>query len=158
MTNETITYRKAILSDAEKLAEIRSIFLREINNVPSEEERVIVEQTNLEYFKKALCDNSFVSWIALDNNEIIATSGLSFSVIPPLYRIPDGKIAFIMNIYTFPTYRNRGIATELFKRIVEEAKKLGYKKITLNATDEGKPLYEKYGFKDVHGDMDYFVW
>ncbi len=157
MINGIITYRKATLSDAEKLAEIRSIFLKEINNVPSEEERIIVEQMSLEYFKKALCDNTFVSWIALDNEEIIATSGLSFSVIPPLYRILDGKIAFIMNIYTSPMYRNRGIGSELFKRIVEEAKQLGYKKITLNATDMGKPLYEKYGFKDVHGDMDYFV-
>ncbi len=152
-----ITYRRAAVSDAEKLAEIRSIFLKEINNVPSEEDRIIVEQTSLEYFKKALSDDTFISWIALDNEEIIATSGLTFSVIPPLFRIPDGKVAFIMNIYTFPTYRNRGIGTELFKKIVEEAKQLGYKKITLNATDMGKPLYEKYGFKDVHGDMDYFV-
>ena len=147
-----ITYRRAALPDAEKLAEIRSIFLQEVNNI-SEEERIIIEQVNLDYFKKTLCDNSFISWIALDNENIIATSGLSFSIVPPSYHVLDGKVAYIMNIFTFPSYRNRGIGTELFKRIVEEAKQLGYQKITLNATDMGRPLYEKYGFKNAHGEM-----
>ncbi len=152
-----ITYRKAVLSDAEKLAEIRSIFLREVNNVSSEKERSIVEKASLEYFRNALSDNSFISWIALDNKEIIAIGGVSFSLIPPHSRVPNGRVAYITNMYTFPMYRNRGIGTELFKRTVEEAKQLGCKKITLNATDMGRPLYEKYGFKNLQGEMVFFV-
>ena len=152
-----IKYRKAVLSDAEILAKIRSFFLKEINNVTSEDERIIVEQASLEYFTNALSDSTFISWIALDNDVIIATSGLSFSVVPPSFNILDGRVAYIMNMYTFPNYRHRGIATELFRKIVEEAKCLGYKKMTLNATDEGKALYEKHGFKDVHNEMDFFV-
>jgi GNAT superfamily N-acetyltransferase len=62
-----------------------------------------------------------------------------------------------MNMFTSPNYRNRGIGTALFKKIVDEAKQLGYKKITLYATEMGRPLYEKYGFKDVHNAMDFFV-
>ena len=152
-----ITYRKAILSDAEKLAEIRSFFLKEMNNVTSEEDRITVEQANLEYLRKALYDNTFISWIALDNEVIIATSGLSFSVVPPFFNILNGKVAYIMNMYTLPSYRNRGIGTELFKKNIDEAKQLGYKKITLNATNMGRPLYEKYGFKDVSDGMNFFV-
>jgi len=152
-----IAYRKAVLSDAEKLAEIRTFFLKEVSNEYSEETGMIFEQANLAYFKKALCDNSFMSWIALDNEEIIATSGLSFSIVPPFPDVLDGKVAYIMNMYTFPTYRNQGIGAALFKRIVDEAKQLGYKKITLHATDMGRPLYEKYGFKSVNNGMDFFV-
>ena len=152
-----ITYRKALVSDAEKLAEIRSIILKELNNVTSEEERIVTERANLEYFRKALCDKTFISWIALDNEEIIATSGLSFSIVPPFFPILDGKVAYIMNMFTFPLYRKSGIGTELFKRVVDEAKHLGYKKITLHTTEMGRPLYEKYGFKDVHNEMVYFV-
>ena len=152
-----ITYRKAVLSDIEKLAEIRSFCLKEMHNVTSEEDRIIIEQANLEYFKKSLCDNTFVSWIALDNEVIIATSGLSFSVVPPFFNILDGKVAYIMNMYTFPNYRNQGIGTKLFKKLIDEAKQLGYKKITLNATDMGRPLYEKYGFKNIHNGMEFFV-
>jgi GNAT superfamily N-acetyltransferase len=152
-----ITYRKAVLSDAEKLAEIRSFFLKELINETSEEDRIIFEQANLEYFRKALGDNTFIAWLAIDNEEIIATSGLSFSVVPPFPNVLDGKVAYIMNMYTFPMYRNRGIGAELFKKIVDEAKQLGYKKITLNASDMGRPLYEKYGFKDIHNRMEIFV-
>ena len=152
-----ITYRKAVLSDVEKLAEIRSFFLKEMKNVTSEEDRVFIEQANVEYFRKALYDNTFVSWIAFENEVIIATSGLSFSVVPPFFNIFDGKVAYIMNMYTFPDYRNRGIGTELFKKLIDEAKQLGYKKITLNATDIGRPLYEKYGFKSVYNGMEFFV-
>ena len=152
-----ITYRKAVLTDSKKLAEIRSFFLKEMKNEISEEDRIVFEQANLEYFIKTLCDNTFISWIALDNEVIIATSGLSFSVVPPFPNVLDGKVAYIMNMYTFPNYRNRGIGTELFKMIVDEAKQLGYKKITLNASDIGRPLYEKYGFKDVHNGMEFFV-
>ena len=150
-----ITYRKAVSSDAEKLAELRSLFLKEMKNVTSEEDRVIIEQANLEYFRKTLCDNTFISWIALDNEVIIATSGLSFSIVPPFYNILDGKVAYIMNMYTLPSYRSQGIGTKLFKNIVDEAYQLGYKKITLKATNMGRPLYEKFGFKDVHDGMEF---
>ena len=151
-----ITYRRAVLSDAEKLAELRSTFLKELGNA-SEEERIIIEQANLEYFRKGFNDNTFISWVALDDEEIIATSGLSFSIVPPYFQVPDGKVAYIMNMFTFPNYRNRGIGAELFKRIIEEAKQLGYKKITLNTSDMGRPLYEKYGFKNVDNAMVYYL-
>ena len=121
------------------------------------QERIIIEQSNLEYFRKGFNDNTFISWVALDNEEIIATSGLSFSIVPPYFQVPDGKVAYIMNMFTFPNYRNRGIGAELFKRIIEEAKQLGYKKITLNTSDMGRPLYEKYGFKNVDNAMVYYV-
>ena len=112
-----ITYRKAVLSDVEKLAEIRGMMLKEMNNVTSEEERMNIEQANLEYFRKVLCDDTFIAWIAIDNEEVIATSGLSFSVVPPFFPVLDGKVAYIMNMYTLPSYRKRGIGTELFKRV-----------------------------------------
>jgi GNAT superfamily N-acetyltransferase len=151
-----ITYRKAVLSDAEKLAEIRSVLLEELGNT-SEEDRIIIQQANFEYFRKSLSNNTVISWIALDNEEIIATSGLCFSEVPPFSPIMDGKVAYIMNMATFPKYRNQGIGTELFKRIVEEAKQLGYRKITLNTSEMGRPLYEKYGFTDVNNAMVLFV-
>ena len=86
-----------------------------MKNETSEEDRITYEQATLEYFSKALGDNTFISWIALYNKVIVATSGLSFSVVPPFPDVLDGKVAYIMNMYTFPNYRNRGIGTELFK-------------------------------------------
>ena len=153
-----IEYRKASPSDAGELARIRSVFIAEVRVLhPSDERAVPDQRANLAYFTSALADGSFVAWLALDGREIIATSGLSFSVVPPAFGCVDGKVAYIMNMFTFPAYRRQGIAAELFNRTVGEAKALGYRKITLKATDMGRPLYEKYGFKDVHGEMELYV-
>ncbi|GHU76876.1 N-acetyltransferase [Clostridia bacterium] len=152
-----LTYRKATVSDAGELARLRSIFLAEVDNIQSEHERSLLEKANLAYFTTALLDGSFVAWLAIDKDEIVATSGLSFSLVPPSVKNIDGKVAYIMNMYTSPNYRRQGIAAGLFSRIVEEAKLLGYRKLTLNATDSGRPLYEKYGFKTYHGDMVFYV-
>ena len=152
-----ITYRKAVLSDAEKLAEIRSLFLKEINDGVSEEYRVVLEQANLEYLRKTLHNNTFIAWIALDNEKIISTSGLSFSIVPPFFNNTEGKVAYISNMYTLPKYRHRGIGAKLLKRLIDEAKQFGCKKITLNATKMGRQLYEKYGFIEGQTGMNLYV-
>lgn len=60
-----------------------------------------------------------------------------------------------MNMYTKPNYRNRGIATKLLQYLVAEAELRNCKKLTLNASQMGRPLYEKYGFKEVKDGMVY---
>ena len=152
-----LDFRKATISDINNLAKIRSIFLQEANDVSSEIERHNMEIASKTYFENAVADDSFVAWLALNGDNIIATSGLSFSVVPPSFKCPDGKTAYIMNMYTFPEYRKQGIGMKLLEKIVEEAKNRSCKKITLNATDMGRPLYEKYGFKDIAGDMVFYV-
>ncbi|MCL1863228.1 MAG: GNAT family N-acetyltransferase [Defluviitaleaceae bacterium] len=148
------TFKKATCDDINALAEIRSEFLMAIENSPTKEMHEKMFLANKAYFEDAIPNDNFVAWIALDGDKIIATSGLSFSVVPPNMSCRDGKVAYIMNMYTIPKYRNQGLASELFKRIMEEALARGFKKITLNATDEGKPVYKKFGFKDVIGDME----
>ena len=148
-----IKYRKANINDVAILANIRSIFLMEANDITSEIERNNVEIAIKQYFESALENDSFVAWLAVSENNIIATSGLSFSVVPPSFKCFDGKVAYIMNMYTIPDYRKQGIGTELLKRTIKEAKKRGYKRITLHATDMGRTLYEKNGFKAINGYM-----
>lgn len=158
-----IDYRKATLKDAEALAQIRSIFLKEVaketdeHGLFSESENVKIEAANKAYFEAAIANDSFAAWLAIDGGKIIGTSGLSFSLVPPNFSCPDGRVAYIMNIFTLPEYRKQGIGMELFKKVMAEAESRGYKKITLNATDAGRPLYERYGFKDVKGDMVFYI-
>ena len=144
-----ITYRKATLPDAQALARIRCTFLMEANDLSSEAQLAEMEPMLLAYFTTTLADGSFVAWLALDGDAIVATSGLSFSLVPPSYSNKSGKAAYIINMYTRPEYRRRGIAAALLKRTIEEAKTRGYSKITLHATDMGRPLYETFGFSGV---------
>ncbi len=65
----------------------------------------------------------------------------------------DGRVAYIMNMYTLQEYRRQGIARILFDKIVEEAKSLGYRKITLHAKEMGRKLYENFEFVEVDDGM-----
>ena len=147
-----IEYRKATLDDIDDLIEFRIEFLTPLE---TEHESTPDELKNAlwGYFDEYLTDNTFIAWLAEDNGKIIATSGLSFYTVPPYFNNLTGKVAYIMNMYTKPEYRRKGIGTELFRRLLEEAKAGKITKIVLHATDIGRPLYEKFGFTSDGSEM-----
>lgn len=59
-----------------------------------------------------------------------------------------------MNMYTKPEYRRKGIALKTLNLLVEDAKNRGITAISLEATDMGRPLYEKYGFVKMKDEME----
>ncbi len=59
-----------------------------------------------------------------------------------------------MNMYTKPEYRRKGIAYKTLDILVEESKAKGISAISLEATDMGRPLYEKYGFVKLNDEME----
>lgn len=52
-----------------------------------------------------------------------------------------------------PGYRGKGIAKTIMKQLTEKAASRGYEIVMLNASDMGKPLYEKMGFAEIHNGM-----
>ena len=60
-----------------------------------------------------------------------------------------------MNMYTKPEFRRRKIASALLHELVLEAKRQGCATVTLNASDMGKSLYLRYGFRNKTGEMVY---
>lgn len=149
-----ITYRKATIEDIDDLIKLRITFIKEIMNIDHDHDDQLVGEALKDYFNKTLKDNNFISWLAIEDDKIVGTSGLSFYTLPPSYKNVTGNVAYIMNMYTIPSYRGRGIATYLFEKIVLEAKSRGFKKICLHATEMGKPLYTKFGFKETSGEME----
>lgn len=152
-----IEYRKSGISDIEPLIKLRLMFLYESNHVDAEDEKNNLFESNRAFFQKGISDGSFIAFVAIDNGKIVATSGLSLYYLPPNKKCTDGKVAYISNMYTIPQYRKKGIASKLFSMTVQEAIHFGHKKILLNATEMGRPIYEKYGFKDAQNNMVYYV-
>jgi GNAT superfamily N-acetyltransferase len=66
---------------------------------------------------------------------------------------PNGKCAYLMNIYTRPAYRGCGIGKKVVEWLICEAQKRNIAKIYLEASEAGRPLYEKLGFVNMHGYM-----
>jgi len=149
-----IHYRKAVIEDIPELIDLRIEFMKEVigqkGNVDGEE---LLRVNLLDYFTKKLPADEFIAWLALEEEEIIATSGVSFYNRPPSFMIKDGHCAYIMNMYTKASYRGQGIAKTLFGSIVDEARAKGCSYINLHATELGRPVYEKFGFTASKDEM-----
>ena len=51
-----------------------------------------------------------------------------------------------MNVYTMKEWQRQGIARKMVSILIDEAWKRGVTEISLDATEEGRPLYERLGF------------
>ena len=60
-------------------------------------------------------------------------------------------------MYTAPEYRRQGIAIHTLDLLVKDTREQGVLQIALEATDTGRPLYEKYGFVKMEDEMVYFA-
>ena len=57
------------------------------------------------------------------------------------------RLAWLGMVLTSANYRGRGFARRLLGAALDHADSLGVETVKLDATDEGKPIYEKFGFK-----------
>ena len=146
-----IEYRKLSEKELDVFIEMRINQLRE----EGAKEDIDLKPALLDYYKRHMKDGTFVSWLALDGNNIIGTSGMSFVEKPPHFGCPSGKIGLLSSMFTNPNYRRNGIAKELLSRIVNEAKQYGCGTIQITASDMGVKLYTDFGFEHNGNFMQY---
>lgn len=155
MTISTIVFRKATSADIENLIRLRIAFLKEVQKPETRQiDDATLEEALRKYFTLHLSGDSFVAWLALHEDEIVATSGLCFQQIVPGFTLADGKVAYILNIFTLPEWRGQGLGKQIFDHILQEAKSRGYKRISLHATEDGRAIYEKCGFRLTGDEME----
>ena len=141
--------RKATLDDLELLVKLRIDYLLEENKVQSLNDLENIKIKCREYFTKWLENNGFVAFIAEKDNEVYSTAFLSIVERPPRKATSSYLVGTVYNVFTYPQYRNKGIATKVMTELIEEAKLLNVASIDLLATDAGKSLYAKMGFQEI---------
>ncbi len=146
-----INYRKLTKDDLETFIGMRITQLREEGAT----EDVDLRAPLMDYYLRHMADGTFVSFIALDGEKIVGTSGMSFVEKPPYFGCPSGKIGLLSSMYTDPGYRRRGIAKELLGRVVEEARLYGCGSVQITASDMGVLLYTDFGFTKNGNFMQY---
>ena len=146
-----ITYRKLTESDLDTFISMRITQLREEG---ATEDLDLVPALK-DYYNRHLADGTFVSWLALDGDKIIGTSGMSFVEKPPYFSCPTGRIGLLSSMFTNPDYRRMGIAKELLHRVVCEARDYGCGSVQITASDMGVKLYTAYGFVHNGNFMQY---
>ena len=148
-----IEFKRADLSDLDMLVSSRIKVLIAANKLPEDTDMSVIEQQSLEYYRQSLTDGSHTAYLVYDGDDIIAAGGISYYRVMPTCDVPTGRKAYIMNMYTDPAYRRQGIAMKTLALLIEDAKAKGITFISLEATDMGRPLYERYGFVPMEHEM-----
>ncbi|MGE5363409.1 MAG: GNAT family N-acetyltransferase [Bacteroidota bacterium] len=129
-----------------ELINVRLEYLREdFAEMTEADEKTVVAQLN-EYFPRHIGGNDFLAILAEDNGSIVASAFLLVSEKPANPFFYTGITGTILNVYTAPEYRRKGIATRVINALLDEARRMNISVVDLLATDDGKPLYETLGF------------
>lgn len=147
-------YKKATIADIDELVRTRINVLRTANKLSNDVDMSLVEKESYEYYKRALETSEHIAYLVYDNGAFVDAGGVSFYQVMPTYHNPTGKKAYIMNMYTAPAYRRQGIAFYTLDLLVKDIRKQVVSQITLEATEMGRPLYEKYGFVKMEDEME----
>lgn len=146
-----ITYRRLEEKDLDTFINMRITQLREEGAT----EDIDLVPCLKDYYNRHMGDGTFVSWLALDGDKIIGTSGMSFVEKPPYFGCPNGRIGLLSSMFTDSDYRRCGIGKELLRRVVEEAREYGCGAVHITASDMGVKLYTAFGFKHNGNFMQY---
>jgi GNAT superfamily N-acetyltransferase len=149
-----IEYIRASLKDAEILTQLRMEFLEEYWGKQDKSLRENLYAKLMVYFKTATVTGTYVSFLARTGKEWVGIGGMVMRQQPGGFKIPNGKIAYIMNMYTKPGYRKQGVAKHILHLLMEEAKNLDCEALELHATQDGEPVYQKAGF-NLHPEPTY---
>lgn len=148
-------YRRANVRDIDILTEMRIEVVRAANKLTEDTDMTLVKEESFYYYTKSFSNGDHTAYLVYDGEVMIGCGGISYYRVMPTYHNPTGKRAYIMNMYTRPQFRRQGIATNILRLLMQEAASKNIREITLEATQEGRSVYEKFGFTFMKREMEY---
>jgi GNAT superfamily N-acetyltransferase len=146
------TIRRAGVGDAATIARHRVAMFRDMGHVPTEAIAAALLQASAPALGALLQDGAYVGWLALDDSQAVV-AGAGAHVKPQLPRVAlDGSrivteaLPLVVNVYTEPRWRGRGVARALMETLLAWATGEGFDRVVLHASDDGRPLYLSLGF------------
>lgn len=140
-------YRIATADDIDLMLQSRMETLRDVNRLGDDYRfGEDFQEANRMYFLNGEQDTV----LAMDEGRVIGCASMCYVRMMPTFSHPTGKRAHLMNVYTDPARRREGIAAKMVSLLIEQAWSKGATEISLDATEAGRPLYRKLGFRDSH--------
>jgi GNAT superfamily N-acetyltransferase len=154
-----LTLRRAERSDLEALVQMRMALLREVGNIGAESgpgELAAVVEAHKRYFSESIPAGKYLGIAAQAEGKVVGTGGLVLLERPPYRGNLSGVEGYLMNIYTVPNWRGKGVASAVVDQILALAKQSEVKRVWLHAEPEARRIYEKAGFVAKTSEMEIF--
>ena len=143
---QTITYHKATQADVETLVDMRIAFSIELMGAQTQTDIDGLKIQLKKYFISAINQTCF-AYIAKCQNQLVAVGELIIRTQPGNFKNPTGLVGYLMNMYTIPAFRRKGICAQILNDLITDAKQKGITLFELHATQAGEHVYIQNGFK-----------
>ena len=163
MTAEGLVIRAATLADVDHLADHRAAMFRDMGRIAEAAYAPLVAATRA-YLVEAMPRGEYVAWVAVpaaDRDVVVGGAGIHLrpqiprpDALDPT-RIAAGLQGLVVNVYTDPAWRRRGVARLLMEAVIAYARQARLAALVLNASDDGRPLYVQLGFVATGTEMRY---
>ena len=149
---ETFRIRRAAAQDAGIVAWHRARMFQDMGDISGDAFEILRAKARVR-LKEWLDSGDYVGWLAApaDQPEIVV-GGAGVQLQPILPRpvnastVGEGRQGTVVNVFTEPQWRRRGIAGLLIKEIITWSKDEHLERLLLHASDEGRSVYERLGF------------
>ncbi|WP_425146649.1 GNAT family N-acetyltransferase [Deinococcus sp.] len=93
---------------------------------------------------------TYLGWMVVHTGEVVAGAGLLLMDWPPHFIDPQPIRGYLLNVYTRPDHRGKGLARTLTEAAIAETRRRGIRILTLHASEFGRPVYQKLGFEPTN--------
>ena len=143
--------RFATLADTDALVRHRIAMFTEMG-VPLD--AAVLDQAFRAWLADVMPTGTYRAWLVeAPDGEVVGGGGITILPWPPGPRYVGDTLAFVYNVYTEPPHRRRGLARLTMDTIHAWCRDQGITSIALNASQDGKPLYESMGYAESSSPM-----
>ncbi len=142
-----VAIRHATIADTEVLVASRVAMQRELGELGDDNEPHVIEAVRA-YLQETLPTDELVALLAEAGGEVVGTGLIVLFNKPPSSGNLAGVEGYVLNMYTPPEWRGRGIARRIVEELLEAARVAGAPIVWLRATPAGRRVYEKVGFAE----------
>ena len=144
---DPVSIRAVVLSDLAVLLRHRRLMWSEMGRGDGAT-LDLMERAAAEYFSKAVPDGSYRGFFAVrPNGAILGGGGIAIYPWPGVVGQREPRRAMILNVYVEREHRRQGVASALMSAMIAWCRENGFSSVSLHASEDGRALYEKLGFK-----------
>jgi GNAT superfamily N-acetyltransferase len=152
VASDSFEIRRAAVRDADAIAWHRARMFQDMGDVSGDAFEILrtKAQARLEQW---IDSGDYIGWLATPADKpgtVVGGAGVQLQPILPrplnASTIGEGWQGTIVNVFTEPQWRRRGIAGRLVKEIITWSKNEQIDRLLLHASDDGRSVYERLGF------------
>ncbi len=149
----TVTVRRAAPVDIPALVELRLALFRDLGSLTKPDEAPELAEAIRSYMLRRMPSGQYLVWVAEAGGAIIAAASAVILEKMPSVHNPTGREAYVMSVYTIPAYRRLGAGEAVVRAVLTYVQEQGITRVSLHASDYGRPLYERLGFQPTTSEM-----